>query len=150
MKQFMYEDLSREELIKLLTKETPRESIRVRHPLDVVPFLEPFMGKEQEHFVVLTLNGAHEVINTHVISVGLVNRTLVHPREVFRPAIKDNATSVIVAHNHPSGNLEPSAEDGEIYGRLKDAGELLGITVLDSIIIGKNGGIYSFLEGGKV
>jgi DNA repair protein RadC len=150
LKQFSYEDLSKEELIKLLTRETPKESIRVRSPLDMALFLKPYMDKEQEHFLVFTLNTAHEVINTHVISIGTVNKTVVHPREVFRPALKDNATAIIVAHNHPSGTLDPSDEDGLIYKRLQQAGELLGITVLDSLITGKNGGVYSFLEGGKL
>lgn len=102
---------------------------------------------EQEHFVVITVNGAHKIINTHTITKGILNKTMIHPREVFRVAITDNASAIILIHNHPSGQLEPSEEDRAITRRLKDAGELIGIPVLDHMIIAGSG-YYSFVEGG--
>ncbi|MBN1103567.1 MAG: JAB domain-containing protein, partial [Deltaproteobacteria bacterium] len=92
-----------------------------------------------------SLNGASEVMATRVVSVGLVNRAQVHPREVFADPITDRASAVIVAHNHPSGSLSPSKEDIEITHRLRAAGETLGIKLLDHIIFNKIR-YYSFLE----
>lgn len=103
----------------------------------------------QERFMVITLNSAHAPIRTRVVTIGLVNRTLVHPREVFYPAIKDNAVAVIIAHNHPSGNTEPSAEDDEVTGRLVAAGKIIGIEVLDHLVIGKHG-FFSYMAHDKI
>ena len=80
-----------------------------------------------------------------IVAIGIVNRSLVHPREVFRRAITDNAAAIIVAHNHPSGSLEPSDEDHEVTRRLVEAGQLLGISVLDHLVISREG-YFSFLE----
>jgi DNA repair protein RadC len=126
---------------------------QVIFPSDLVEVLgdrlDPFRFAKQEHFLVATLNGAHRVIHLHEISKGLVNHTLVHPREVYRKALEDNAVAVILAHNHPSGILKPSRDDLHVNERLKKAGELMGITVLDHIIFGPNLGFYSFLESGE-
>lgn len=112
----------------------------IRSPSDVFGLLITQYGsEEQEVFLVITLDGSHRIINTHVITRGLVNRTLVHPREVFRPAIKDNSTSIIIAHNHPSGALNPSAEDFNVTETITEAGHLLGITVLDHILFSFSG-----------
>lgn len=112
---------------------------------DVVPLLQIFGIRKQEHFICITLNGAHEVLNIKVISVGLLNRTVIHPREVFSVAIADNAAAIIVAHNHPSGSLEPSTGDWECTQRLLDSSKILGIPLLDHLIITKKG-YFSFLE----
>jgi DNA repair protein RadC len=80
---------------------------RIRQPGDAVPLLQHYADRPQEHFLTVTLNGAHEVTAIRVVSVGLVNRTLVHPREVFADAVTDRATAIICAHNHPSGNVHP-------------------------------------------
>lgn len=125
------------------------ESGRVAYPADILPLVSHYADRKQEHFLALTLNGAHEVINLHVVSIGLVNRTLVHPREVYIRAIADSAASLIAAHNHPSGNLEPSAEDREITARLKEAGDTLGITLLDHVIFSRKG-YFSFLENREI
>lgn len=93
----------------------------------------------QEELYILTLDGAQRVLRTHSITVGLVNMTQVHPREVFRPAILDAATSVIAAHNHPSGNSKPSEADRKVTRVLVKAGELLGIKLLDHIILAREG-----------
>jgi len=105
--------------------------------------------RKQEHFLCISLNGANEVIATRTISVGLVNKTQVHPREVFADPITDRASAIIIAHNHPTGGLAPSKEDIEITMRLKKAGETLGIKLLDHIIFSHKGH-YSFLENNDI
>lgn len=99
--------------------------------------LKDIRDKKQEYFVCLTLDGANRLIAKRTISIGTLTASLVHPREVFADAITDRAASIIIAHNHPSGNTKPSKADIEMTKRLKDAGELLGIKLLDHIIITK-------------
>ena len=123
------------------------EGIKIKTPVDVLPLIRHFSDRKQEHFLCLSLNGANEVINTRVVSIGLVNKTQVHPREVFADPITDRASAVILAHNHPSGDLTPSKEDISLTRQLKEAGETLGIAVLDHIIFSRKGH-YSFLEYG--
>jgi len=113
--------------------------VRVVKPDDVLPLVAEVRGERQEHFVCITLNGAGEVIKKRTITVGLLNHSLVHPREVFADAITDRAASIICVHNHPSGSLEPSSQDIAITHQLRDAGALLGIQLLDHIIITKTG-----------
>lgn len=103
----------------------------------VVEELKDIRDKKQEYFVCLTLDGANRLIDKRTISIGTLTASLVHPREVFADAITDRAASIIIAHNHPSGNTKPSKADIEVTKRLKEAGELLGIKVLDHIIITK-------------
>lgn len=97
------------------------------------------LDKNREHFITLTLNSRNVPIGVHIISVGTLNATLVHPREVFVEAINEKAATMIVAHNHPSGGLEPSEADVLLFGRLSDAGKILGIEVADSLIMDGNG-----------
>lgn len=118
---------------------------RIERPSDVLPVVGHFQDRPAEHFLSLSLNGAHEVIALRVVTIGLINRTIVHPREVFADPIQDRATSIVVCHNHPSGNLEPSTEDKEVTKQLKEAGEILGIRLLDHVIFSSEG-YYSFLE----
>jgi len=140
---------SKAQLIEMLVKEN---ATQISTPGDV---LEPILEKlesikfeDKECFVCITLNGSHKIIGVYVASQGLVNRTLVHPREVFRPAIADNAVAIIIAHNHPSGSLEPSIEDRDVTKRMKQAGDILGIKVLDHIIVAPCVvGYFSLLEG---
>lgn len=134
---------------RIMTDQQSVSECRISHPSDVVPHLAPYINERQEHFLTITVNGAHEVIKIHVTSIGLLNRTIVHPREVFYAAITDNAAAIILAHNHPSGNLTPSVEDREVTNRLRQAGGILGIPVLDHVIISTNGH-YSFLEHGGI
>lgn len=119
----------------------------IRSPHDIIPLVSHLTTRSQEHFVVLTLNGAHEVIESRVVTIGLVNSCPVHPREVFADAVTDRATAIVVAHNHPSGDLTPSAQDIEITKRLSEAGTLLGIAVIDHVIFSQRG-FYSFAEHG--
>ena len=99
--------------------------------------LADIRDKKQEYFVVMTLDGANRLIAKRTITIGTLTSSLVHPREVFADAITDRAAGIIMAHNHPSGTLEPSQADIDVTRRLKDAGSLLGITLLDHIIITK-------------
>ena len=100
--------------------------------------LSNICDKKQEYFVCMTLDGANRLIAKRIITIGTLNASLVHPREVFADAITDRAASIIVAHNHPSGHVEPSQTDIDLTNRLKDTGKLLGINVLDHIVVSKN------------
>jgi DNA repair protein radc len=115
------------------------EDIKIKHPKDVLPIVRDIRDKQQEHFVCITLNGANEIIEKRVVTVGLLNSSQVHPREIFSDAIVDRAASVILVHNHPSGKTKPGEKDIEITKRLKKSGEILGIKVLDHIIVSKKG-----------
>ena len=107
----------------------------VDSPEKAVAQLADIRDKKQEYLVCLTLDGANRLIAKRIITIGTLTSSLVHPREVFADAITDRAASIIVAHNHPSGNLEPSQLDIDVTGRLGDAAELLGIKLTDHIII---------------
>ena len=98
--------------------------------------LDYLEGLDREHFVVLLLDGRNRVIGINTVSVGSLCTTVVHPREVFKPAMLANANSIILCHNHPSGDPEPSPDDNEMFRRLILAGELLGIKVHDALILG--------------
>ena len=107
----------------------------VKKGSDVFEILSYMKLLEQEHFVCITLDGAYRVKRMRTISVGILNKTIVHPREVFADAITDRAAAIIIAHNHPSKQTEPSDADIDMTNRLREAGELLGITLLDHIIV---------------
>ncbi len=112
----------------------------IRGPDDVAAFVGPKLRKEQrEHFLVLLLNARHEVVAKETVSVGSLNASIVHPREVFKAAVLASAAAVVLVHNHPSGDPEPSEEDLAITKRLVEAGELLGISVLDHVIVAGRG-----------
>lgn len=121
--------------------------IRISYPPDVYPLIRHLADRRQEQFICISLNGANEVIAIRTVSVGLVNRALVHPREVFADPITDRAAAVIVAHNHPSGNLSASGDDLSITRQLKEAGHTLGIKLLDHLIF-DHSGYCSLLEQG--
>ena len=125
------------------------EGIIIRTASDVVPIIKHMVDRKQEYFICISLNGAHEVIASRIITVGLVNASQVHPREVFGDAITDRACAIIVAHNHPSGDLQPSREDIEVTTRLKEAGNTVGIKLLDHVIFSHRG-FYSFCEQGML
>jgi len=125
------------------------EGLKISFPPDVLPLIRHYADRKQEHFLCISLNGANEVITTRVVSVGLVNKTQVHPREVFADPITDRASAIIVAHNHPTGGLIPSKDDVAVTEQLKAAGETLGIKLLDHIIFNQKT-YYSFLESGEL
>ncbi len=118
---------------------TPDLQAKVTKPDDILRLLPDLASKRQEHFICITLNGAGEVLGNRVITVGLLNHSLVHPREVFADAITDRAASVICVHNHPSGSLEPSSQDIAITQQLREAGALVGIPLIDHIIVSRAG-----------
>lgn len=111
---------------------------KIRDIDDIAMLLSDIRTKKQEHFILLTLDGADRLINRHIVSIGTVNASLIHPRDIFSLALSDNAASIFVAHNHPGGSLEPSAADTEVTKRLTDAGKLLGISLQRHIIITPN------------
>jgi DNA repair protein RadC len=117
----------------------------IRNPEDAYAIFRKISRKKQEYFTVLTLDSAHVPLKFHIVTIGTLNKTLVHPREIFRPALFDNAAAVIVGHNHPSGLLTPSNEDSEITDSLTQAANILGIAFLDHIIVTKKG--FSSLKG---
>jgi len=123
---------------------------KITTPTDVLPYLKQYENKKVEHFISISLSGAHEIINIRVVSVGTLMRTLAHPREVFADIITDRAASVIFAHNHPSGNCEPSDADLSLTHNLVDAGDILGIEVLDHIIFARRGEYLSLAESGII
>ena len=127
---------------------TPAVRRYFRSPSDIFSAISHFDDSMQEHFICIMLNGAYEIIEKRVITTGLINRTVVHPREVFAPAIERRAVAIIIAHNHPSGHLEPSQEDFEVTSRIKSAGDLLGINVLDHIIFCTDS-YHSMAESGE-
>ena len=134
---------------ELARRRNEKKSVKVNRPDKILPLLSDIAEKKQEHFICISLNGANEIIEKRVVTVGLLNKCQVHPREVFADVLTDRAASVIFAHNHPSGELKPSKCDLEIQEQLVEAGKLLGINVLDHIIVSKNG-YYSFHEDGMI
>ena len=123
--------------------------LKITTPADVLPLIRHFADRKQEHFLCITINGANEVLNVRVVSIGLLDRTPVHPREVFADAITDRASGIILAHNHPEGGVEPSDADTDTTRRIKQAGEIVGIHLLDHIIFNLTT-YFSFLEAGKL
>ncbi|MCM3742139.1 DNA repair protein RadC [Oceanobacillus luteolus] len=125
------------ELGKRMSQYKPDEYYVIRSPDDGANYvMEEMRVLKQEHFVVLFLDTKNRVIHRQTIFVGSLNASIVHPREVFREAVKRSAASIIVAHNHPSGDPSPSQEDIHVTKRLVDSGKIMGIEVLDHIIIG--------------
>ena len=124
-----------------------RIATAIRRPAEVVEFLRRIVRDDaREHFVALYLDGRHRPIAHQVVSIGTASASLVHPREVFQPAILVGACAVIVAHNHPSGDPTPSREDREITQRLAQAGALLGVSLLDSVVFTRKGGFVALRE----
>lgn len=117
----------------------------IKSSSDVVPYVQNYAVSKKEHFLLLTLNGSHEIIQIHVVSIGTLNRTLIHPREIYGTAMRENAAAIIVCHNHPSGNCEPSEEDIDVTHNLERVGEIMGIELLDHIIVCRES-YYSFLD----
>lgn len=131
-----------------LVREQADRPYAVRHAGDVVGLLRAFLGDDpRERFAVVYLDTKHRPIAVHDAHVGTCDSSPVHPREVFGPALSLAATSIVVAHNHPSGDPTPSANDRAVTDRLRQAGELLGIALLDHVVIGSER-FYSFASEG--
>lgn len=134
------------EIGRRIASAKPIEKIHLSCPQDVADFLMPrlrYAAKEQ--FVVILLNNKNKVIGTEVVSEGSLSSSVVHPREVYAPALLHHAAAIMVAHNHPSGDPKPSIEDEEVTRQLLRSGKVLGIPMIDHVIIG-DGNYYSFLE----
>jgi DNA repair protein RadC len=132
--KMVYEEIKnkyhvKSEEIKIFISE---DVLQIKHIADI-------SGKKQEYFSVITLDTGLRVIKCRNITKGLLNHSLVHPREVFRDAILDSAMSIVCVHNHPSGSLVPSDADIKITEQLKKSGEIIGIELLDHVIVAKNG-----------
>lgn len=125
------------------------EGAKIETPADLLPHVRHYADRKQEHFLCASINGANEILNIRVVSIGLIDRAPVHPREVFADALADRASAVVVAHNHPVGSLEPSPADVEATKQLKSAGVVIGIALLDHVIFNRTG-YYSFLEAGRL
>ncbi len=125
------------------------EGVKIETPADLLPHVRHYADRKQEHFLCATINGANEILNIRVVSIGLIDRTPVPPREVFADALSDRASAIIVAHNHSSGTLEPSPFDVEATNQLKAAGTVMGITLLDHIIFNRSA-YFSFMETGRL
>lgn len=136
------------ELGRRLAREGPVERSRIRGPRDVYSRCAPSLRDlEREEFLVLLLNTQHAITREIVVTRGILDASVVHPREVFKPAVLESAAAVILVHNHPSGDPTPSPEDREVTGQLAESGRILGIPVLDHVVIG-DGRFVSFVETG--
>ena len=134
---------------ELARRHLVKDAVKISCAKDVLPLLTDITGKQQEYFLCISLNGANEVIEKRVVTIGLLDKSPVHPREVFADVIADRAAAVIFAHNHPSGDLQPSEADLRMQEQLSDAAKILGIRVLDHIIVSRKG-YYSFQEAGLI
>lgn len=135
--------------VKLVRDRTiPMESIpAISHPLAVAPLLRDFLeDSDREQLVVLLLNVKNKVNGLHVVSIGDLSASIASPREIFKAAILSNAHSIIIAHNHPSGEVNPSCEDISLTQRLIECGKMIGIPILDHLIIGAEGRVMSLRE----
>jgi len=121
-----------------LVKEGPERTIYIKSPSDVANHLSEYAKRDREHLLCIYLNTKNRVLGIEVVSIGTLNFSPVHPREIFKGAILASADSIILAHNHPSGDPEPSKDDISITKRVEKAGQIVGIELLDHIIIGDN------------
>jgi DNA repair protein RadC len=133
--------------IELSKRYLLKQSKNISSAQDIYEELKEFYNKKQEYFIAFYLDGANRICEKKIITIGTLNQSLVHPREVFAPAIEKRCASIIVSHNHPSDNLTPSKEDIFITQRLKQSGKILGIEILDHIIFSKIGFISLQQEG---
>ena len=126
-----------------------KDTVKIKSAKDILPLVADIVNKQQEYFVCISLNGANEVIEKRIVTIGLVNSSQIHPREVFADVIADRAAAVIFAHNHPSGDPKPSDVDAKTHKQLTEAGKILGLRILDHIIVTKKG-YFSFQEAGLI
>ncbi|RKD23895.1 hypothetical protein BEP19_05570 [Ammoniphilus oxalaticus] len=138
------------ELGRRIANSTPEQRWTIRSPEDVAKLMmEELRHLKREKFVCLFLNTKNQVLAQHTVSIGSLNSSVVHPREVFKEAIRRSSAAIICLHNHPSGDPTPSQEDIEVTKRLINAGQIIGIAVLDHVIIG-DGRFYSLKENGCI
>jgi DNA repair protein RadC len=132
---------------RLIARRSSRKPA-FRSSCDVARYFRPMMiNLSKEIFVIALVNGRHELIREVTVSVGCLTSSIVHPREVFQPAVRDGAASVLFVHNHPSGDPTPSGEDRRLTERLVEAGRILGIQVLDHVVVARHGYVSLMSEG---
>ena len=124
---------------QIVSERKLKRNAKIATSDDVYNLVKRYASAEQEHVILLTLNGSHNVISISIVSIGLANKAIVHPREVFSKAISDRAVAVIVCHNHPSGASCPSDEDKQVTNELYNAGKIIGIPLLDHVIFTRTG-----------
>jgi DNA repair protein RadC len=134
---------------ELARRHLVNDAVKISCAKDVLPLLTDITAKQQEYFICISLNGANEIVEKRVVTIGLLDKSPVHPREVFADVIADRAAAVIFAHNHPSGDPQPSEADLRLQDQLTEAGKILGIRVLDHVIVSRKG-YYSFQESGII
>ncbi|MFW5720528.1 MAG: JAB domain-containing protein [Candidatus Dojkabacteria bacterium] len=134
----------RQEPEKIILKKQP-EKITIASSRDAYEIIKQYARKDQEHFIVLLLTGRNELISWKPVFIGTLEASLFHPREIYRYALQHRSSKIIVAHNHPSGNLEPSENDKLMTRQVKEAGEIIGIKMVDSLIISGEG-YYSIMN----
>ncbi|MBI4374076.1 MAG: DNA repair protein RadC [Deltaproteobacteria bacterium] len=134
---------------ELARRHLLKDTVKITVAKDILPLLADIAEKQQEYFICISLNGANEVIEKRVVTIGLLDKNPVHPREVFADVIADRAASVIFAHNHPSGELQPSEADLRMHDQLTEAGKILGLRILDHVIVTRKG-YHSFQEAGLI
>jgi len=135
--------------IELARRRVGHAGVRIKTAAEILPLVRHYADRRQEHFLCISLNGNNEVIANRVVTIGLLDRGVVHPREVFTDPIGERAAAIIVAHNHPSGTVTPSKADIATTKRLAEAGDLLGIPLLDHLIF-THDAYYSFAEQGRL
>jgi len=124
---------------QIISERKLKRKVKIGNPSEAYGVVKRYAGAKQEYFILLTLNGSRNVISVSIVTIGLANKTIVHPREIFSKAIKDNSTAIIICHNHPSGEVIPSDEDIRLTKDIFLAGEIIGIPLVDHIIISKKG-----------
>ena len=136
--------------LRVVRESSQKAEVRkIRSPRDAANIFREYVGHaDREHFVLMLLDTKNQVVGLHTVSIGDLSSSIVHPREVFKIAVLTGAASMIVAHNHPSGDTTPSPEDIAVTKRLNEAGELLGIEILDHVIIGGEIAFVSMKEKG--
>lgn len=122
--------------MELIRDEEFQEGPIIKRPQDVAELMKNLTKKDREHFICIHLNTRNMVVGIEVIAIGILNACTVHPREVFKAAILNSASGIILVHNHPSGDCNPSEDDMKLTKRLVESGEMLGIEVIDHVIIG--------------
>jgi DNA repair protein RadC len=121
-----------------------RKTIRIVEPMDIYNAIKRYANKKQEYFLVITLNASKDIIAIHIATIGLASKTIIHAREIFKHVFLDNAVGIAVAHNHPSGAVQPSDEDIELTKHISECSKILGIHFIDSLIIAPKT-FYSFM-----
>jgi DNA repair protein RadC len=126
-------------IYQIISERKLKRKVKVVNPEEVYKVVKRYAEADREQFILLTLNGEHNIISVSIVSIGTVNKTIVHPREIYCRAISERASAIIVCHNHPSGSLEPSGEDKQVTVQIFDAGKIIGIPLIDHIVFTKTG-----------